>query len=432
MKGSNWDVSNDALVAEHVLASTMDPVTNRPAATALNTGCLHPAPDDAVVSVVTLAYDTPTTRSLPGRARGVDVAERALCRDLDLWADAPGSVVAIGEAAAAYVALHSPDESRELRSRLDELRVRTRRAVGPRPLVAAAQGPAATSADVTARAIERLVLPPGTVPVQDHWSAGEVSRRPLWDAVTGERFGTQVRLHAAGLDGAHAERAEGLLSLTRSTRYVDVARAAHGAIPHIVAASPVEGPVLWDASAVLSGTGPARGSLAQLLAEQCPPGVWIGVSAWLAAVDEVMEALRTLRAQGRRIVLTFYGSGREPLAAFDELPVNAVLMDPYLEHGAALEAEDRSVHAAILEHAARNGIPALTGTRAALQLHRRPVPAPRPRTPHPGGQLLERARLVGLTLRQTALLVNATHGQDTLAPRWDRYDVAMHWAQDAT
>jgi|GEM_PF-1385045 len=429
MQGSDWDVASGALVVEHLLASTIDPVTSRATAVSLNSECARMRSEDAALTVVTLAYDTPATRALPGRARGLDVAERVLCRDLERWADPPGSVVAIGEAAAAYIALTTREEAQAIRGRLPELSARIDRAAGHVPLVSAAQGPSRDSSDVVARAIERLVLPRGTLPVQDHWSSATATRRTLWDAVTGTRFGTQVRVQAAGLDAPHAERAEGLLSLTRSPRAVDAAVATHAAIPRIIGSDGDDGPVVWDASAALSGTGPARSLLAQALAEHCPPGVWIGVSAWLAGIPEVLQALRTLRGRGHRVVLTGYGSGREPLAAFDELPVDAILLDAHLERGALLDVEDRVVLAAILDHATRNDVVALTATRTAQHLHRQPVPSPRPRTPDPGGQLLERAHLVGLTLRETAVLVNATHGQGPFAPRWDRYDVAMHWAR---
>ncbi|GIG38786.1 EAL domain-containing protein [Cellulomonas phragmiteti] len=431
MHGPDWDVASDALVVEHLMASTTDPVTNRATAVSLHADCPRMRATDAVLSVITLAYDTPTTRALPGRARGVDVAERVLCRDLERWAGPPGNVVAIGEAAVAYLALTSHEDAQAIRSRLPELHAQVDRAAGAVPLVSAAQGPSRDSSDVVARAIERLVLPRATLPAQDHWAAGAARQRPLWDARTGARFGAQVRLQAASLDDPSAQRAEGLLSVTRSPRYVDAAVAMHAAIPHVTAGLAEHSPVVWDASAVLSGTGTAREALARALVDHAPPGVWLGVSAWLAGLDEVLASLRTLRARGHRIVLTGYGSGREPLAAFDELPVDAILLDPYLEAGARVTPEDRAVLAAILEHATRNDVVALTADHSTVDLLRRPMPVPRPRSPEPGDQLLERALLVGLTLRETAVLVNASKGQGPLAPRWDRYDVATHWARAA-
>ena len=429
MQGSGWDVASDALMVEHLLASTLDPVTHRAAGVSLHPECSGARSDDEVVTVVTLAYDTPATYALPGRIRGLDVVERRLCDELEAWADAPGSVVAIGEAAAAYVVTTSQDDAQSLREHLGELYRRLDPAAGPTPLASAAQGASADLADVTARAVERLVLPRATLPLQDQWTATDVSRRTLWDVVTGARFGTQVRLHAARADGPHAERAEGLLSLSRSPRYTDTAVALHAAVPHAAGPDRDGGPVVWDASAALSGTGQARATLAQALVDHCPPGVWIGVSAWLAGLDDVLQALRTLRGRGHRIVLTAYGSGREPLAAFDELPVDAILLDPHLERGALVDPADRAVHAAIVDHAVRHDVVALTSARHALDAVRRPLPLPAPRHPEPPGQLLERARLVGLTLRETAVLVNATHGQGAVAPRWDRYDVATHWAR---
>lgn len=428
MHSSDWDVASDALVVEHLMASTIDPVTSRATAVSLHAECPRMRAMDAVLSVITLAYDSSTTRSLPGRARGLDVAERVLCRDLERWAGPPGSVVAIGEAAVAYLALTTREEAQTIREHLPELRAQVERAAGAVPLVAAAQGASRESSDVVARAVERLVLPRGTLPAQDHWTAGAARHRPLWDATTGVRFGSQVRLQPAGLDDAAAARAEALLSLTRSPRYVDTALATHDAIPYVIAAGADEAPILWDASAVLSGTGTARAQLVQALVDRCPPGVWVGVTAWMAALDDVVQALRTLRARGHRIVLTNYGSGREPLAAFDELPVDAILLDPHLETGARIAAEDRAVLAAIVEHAARNDVAVLTASSQTADVYRNLLPVPRPRTPDPGGQLLERAHLVGLTLRETAVLVNASQGQGPLAPRWDRYDVATHWA----
>ena len=429
MHGSDWDVANDALVVEHLLASTIDPVTSRATAVSLHAECPRMRAMDAVISVVTLAYDTPTTHALPGRARGLDVAERVLCRDLEKWAGSGpgGNVVAIGEAAVAYVALTSHEDALTFRERLPELRARVERAAGAVPLVAAAQGPSRDSSDVMARAVERLVFPRGTLPVQDHWTAGTVRHRPLWGARTGVRFGSQVRLQASSLDDVEADRIEALTALTRSPRSVDGAVAAHEAIPYVTDATGDE-PVLWDASAVLSGTGLARAVLAQLLVDRCPPGVMVGIAAWLAGLPEVVQALRTLRGRGHRIAITRYGSGREPLAAFDELPVDAILLDPHLEAGAWVTAEDRAVLDAILEHAARNDVAALSTTRRTHDLLRRPAPVVKPRSPDPGAQLLQRARLVGLTLRETALLANASQGQGMLAPRWDRYDVATHWA----
>ncbi|UZN04165.1 hypothetical protein [Cellulomonas sp. S1-8] len=431
MHGSDWEVASGALVAENLIASVIDPVTHRATAVSLSSECHRMRSEDAVVSVITLAYDTATTRALPGRARGLDVAERVLCRELDRWAGPSGNVVAIGEAAAAYLVMTTPEEARTIRAHLPELTTRVGHGAGPMPLVSAAQGASHDSSDVVARALERLVLPRGVLPVQNHLSSTAASRQTLWDAVTGARFGSQVRIHALGVDPLHAGRAEALLSLTRSPRYLDTAVAIHAAVPGMVGPDRDTGPVVWDASSVLSGTGIARPDLAQLLVDRCPPGVWIGVSSWMAALPEVMQALRTLRSRGHRVVLTAYGSGREPLAAFDELPVDAILLDPHLEQGAHLDIDDRVVHAAILAHAARNDVTVLTATRGGLDMNRRPLPAPRLRTTAPRGQLLERARLVGLTLRETVVLVNATLGHDPLAPRWDRYDVAMHWAQTA-
>ena len=428
MQGSNWGVSNDALVTEGLMASTTDPVTNRATAVSLHAECPRMSAEDAVLTVVTLAYDTATTNALPGRARGLDVAERVLCRDLEHWAGQSGSVVAIGEAAVAYLAMGTPEEAQQLRSRLPELTTRVSREAGPVPRMSAAQGPSRESSDVVARALERLVLPRGVVPDQDQWAAGAACTRPLWDATTGRRFGTQVRLQAARVGAAAADRAEGLLALTRSPRSVDAAAAAHDAMPQVVAAQPGDEPVMWDVSAVLSGTGTARARLTQALTDRCPPGVWVGVSAWLAVLDEVQQALRTLRARGHRIVLTRYGSGREPLAAFDELPLDAILLDTHLETGARTTSEDSAVLLAIFEHAARNGVTVLSTSHRAVDLYRRPAPVLRPRTEDPGDQILERARFVGLTLRQTAILVNASAGQGPMAPRWDRYDVATHWA----
>lgn len=432
MHEAEWVVEKDALVVEQLLASSVDPVTSRATAVSLHAECPRMRAMDAVLSVVTLAYDTPTTRALPGRARGLDVAERVLCRDLERWSGPPGSVVAIGEAAVAYLALTTHEEAQGIRERLPELRAQVDRASGAVPLVSAAQGPSKESSDVVARALERLVVPRGALPSQDQWGAGTARRRPLWDATTGTVWGSQVRLQAASLDDAAAERAEALQSLTRSPRHVDVAVALHAAVPFVVEAMAEERPVLWDASAVLSGTGTARPALAQALVDRCPPGVWIGVTSWMAGLDEVLAALRVLHARGHRIVLTNYGSGREPLAAFDELPVDAILLDPHLESGARFVVEDRAVLAAIVEHAQRNDVVVLTGSRDRVDLQSWPFSVPRPRTPEPGDQLLERAHLVGLTLRETAVLVNATHGQGALAPRWDRYDVAMHWARAAS
>ncbi len=427
----DWDVANDALVVERLLASSVDPVTNRATPISLSSECTRMRAEDAVVTVVTLAYDTPTTRALPGRARGLDVAERALCRELERWADPPGAVVAIGEAASAYIAMTTPEEARGLRDSLPALANALDRAPGPVPLVSAAQGPSRESSDVVARAIARLVLPRGTLPAQDRWSATGVARRPLWDVRTGSRFGSQVRLHAHGLDGPHAERAEGLMSVTRSPRFTDAAVATSDAVRRLVDPVRDDAPVVWDASAILSSTGLARPALAQVLVDHCPPRAWIGVAAWFAGVDEVLSALRTLRTSGHSIVLTGYGSGREPLAALDELPVDAVLLDEHLERGARIDSADRAVLLSVLDHAARNEIQVLTATRQAIDLHRHPVPSPAPRVAAPGGQLLDRARLVGLTLRETAVLVNATHGQGPLGQRWDRYDVALHWARAA-
>lgn len=431
MHSSEWDVATDALVTENLLASTIDPVTHRATAVSLHSECPRMRSEDAVLTAVTLAYDTPTVHALPGRARGLDVVERVLCRDLERWADPPGNVVAIGEGAVAYIAMTDHDEAREIRDRVPELRARIARAAGAVPLMSAAQGPSRESSDVVARAVERLVLPRGRVPTQDQWAATTARHRPLWDAFTGARIGTQVRLQASELQDAEAARAEALLAMTRSPRYVDAAIANHAAVSYVSQVTTPDGPLVWDASAALSGTGPARAKLAEALLDHCPPGVWIGVVAWLADLPEVLQALRGLRARGHRIVLTNYGSGREPFAAFDELPVDAILLDPHLEAGARLGGEDRAVLVAILEHAARNDVVALTATRSVVGVHREPVPALRPRTPDPGGQILERAHLVGLTLRETALLVNATHGQGPLAQRWDRYDVATHWARQA-
>lgn len=428
MQGSDWDVANDALVVEHLLAQTMDPVTSRATAVSLHAECPRMRAMDAVISVVTLAYDTATAHALPGRARGLDVAERVLCRDLERWAaDGPGgNVVAIGEAAVAYVTLTTHEDAAVIRERVPELRTRVERAAGAVPLVAAAQGHSRESSDVMARAIERLVVPRGALPAQDHWTAASARHRPLWGARTGVRFGTQVRLQATALDDAAADRVEVLTALTRSPRSVDGAVAVHEAIPYLADASG-DDPVLWDVSAVLSGTGLARAALAQVLVDRCPPGVMVGVASWLAGLPEVLDALRSLRARGHRVVLTRYGSGREPLAALDELPVDAILLDPHLEAGAWVAAEDRAVLDAIMEHTARNDVVVLSTTRRTSELLRLPAPVMKPRSADPGGELLQRARLVGLTMRETAVLANASRGQGPTADRWDRYDVAMHW-----
>ncbi|MBO3096371.1 EAL domain-containing protein [Cellulomonas dongxiuzhuiae] len=427
MHGPSWGIANDALVVEGLLASTTDPVTSRATAVSLHAECARMRAEDAVLTVVTLAYDTATTHALRGRARGLDVAERALCRDLERWADPPGAVVAIGEAAVAYLVMSTAEDAQAIRGHLPELRAQVARGAGAVPCASAAQGPSRNSSDVMTRAVERLVMPGGVLPHQDHWAAGTARMRPLWDATTGRRFGTQVRLQAESLDDAEAERAEALLAVTRSPRCVDAVVAAHEALPQILAAHPDDSPLLWDVSAVLSGTGPAREVLAEILADRSPPGVWIGVAAWLAALDEVQQALRVLRTRGHRIVITRYGSGREPLAAFDELPIDAILLDPHLEAGARITAEDSAVLLATVEHAARNDVAVLSTSSTTADLHRSPAPV-LPRTAAPGGQLLERARMVGLTLRQTAVLVNAVQGQGPTAARWDRYDVATHWA----
>ncbi|WP_046530175.1 hypothetical protein [Cellulomonas sp. FA1] len=428
-KGSDWDVASDALAVERLLASSTDPVTHRATPVSLGSECDRIRSESAVLTVVALGFDTPTTRALPGRARGLDAAERVLCRDLERWADRAGSVVAIGEAAAAALVVSTPEDARTLRARLPELHAQLDRAAGPAPLVTTAQGPARDSSDVVARAVERMVAPRGSLPAQDPWADLRATRRPLWDATTGARFGTQVRLHAYGADGPHAERAEGLLAVTRSPRFADAAVATSGAVARVVVPDVDDGPVVWDATAVLSGTGPARGTLVQALLDRCPPDVWVGVAAWLADLPEVVEALRTLRARGHRVVLTGYGAGREPLVALDELPVDALLLDTHLERGARLGAEDHAVHAAVLEHAARTDVVALTAARGAVDRHRSPAPARAPRWADPGGEVLARARLLGLTLRETAVLVNATQAPASGAARWDRYDVAMHWAR---
>jgi hypothetical protein len=431
-RGSDWDVANDALAVERLLASSTDPVTHRATPISLTPECERTRGESAVLTVVALGYDTATTRTLPGRARGLDAAERVLCRDLERWGDRAGSVVAIGEASAALLVMSTPEDARALRARLPELHAQLDRAAGPAPLVTTSQGPSSDSSDVVARAVERLVAPPGSLPAQDHWTDLRSTRRPVWDARTGARFGTQVRLHAYGADGPHAERAEGLLAVTRAPRFADAAVATCDAVGRAVVPDLDDGPVVWDATAVLSGTGPARTTLVQALVDRCPPGTWVGVAAWLAELPEVVDALRALRSRGHRVVLTGYGAGREPLVALDELPVDALLLDPHLERGARLGAEDHAVHAAVLEHADRAGVVALTAARSAVDLHRHPAPARAPRTADPGGEVLERARLLGLTLRETALLVNAAQAPSSPAARWDRYDVAMHWARAAS
>lgn len=428
MQERGWDVATDALVAEQLLATTLDPVTHRATAVSLHDQCPRTRDADAVLTVVTLGYDSATTHALPGRARGLDVAERVLCRHLERWAPHPGSIVGIGEAAVAYVATTSHEEAQEIRQDLPALRAQIQVLGGAPPLVGAAQGLSKESSEVAARAVERLLLPRGTLPAQDHWSAGEARWTDLWDVTSGRHFARQLRLQATSLDDAAARRAEGVQALTRPPRHADTASAVLGAVEHLAAGSP-HGRVVWDATSVLAATGPARAPLAELLTERCPARTWVGVAAWLLNVPEVLAAVRTVRTAGRRVVATGYGSGREPMQALDELPVDAVVLDPHLERGSLHSSEDRVVLEVVRDHARRNALPVLTVTRAAVGLDRHPVPVARPRTPRPDDQLLERTRLVGMTLREAAVLLNATHGQGASAPRWDRYDVATHWVR---
>lgn len=426
-----WDTADD-MVAERLLAATTDPVLHRTTPIALSAECPRWRAEQAVLTVVVLALDTPTTLSLDGRARGLDVAERVLCRILDRWADPPGEVVGLGEAAVAWLALTTHDEARDIRDRLPELRAAgDDGGIGRAALVSAAQGHSRDSAEVVSRAVDRLVVPQGLVPGQGPWSATRATQRTLWDARTGAAFAHQVRLHSPDIDPAHAQRAEGLQSVTRPPLFVDRSVATQEALVRAGDIDRVDAPVVWDASAVLSATGPARAQLLQALLDHCPPHVWVGLPAWYLAADDVLDVLRTLRARGHHTVLTGYGAGREPLTALDELPVDAVVMDPHLERGARDGVEDQAAHAVLVEHAVRHGVQPLSTSHTAADLLRHPGPVPHPRTTEPPHRLLERARLVGLTPQETALMVNASHAHDPLAPRWDRYDVAMHWVRES-
>ena len=51
----DWGVASDALVVEHLLATTLDPVTHRATAVSLHSECPRMRAADAVLSVVTLA-----------------------------------------------------------------------------------------------------------------------------------------------------------------------------------------------------------------------------------------------------------------------------------------------------------------------------------------------------------------------------------------
>ncbi|GAA4629094.1 EAL domain-containing protein [Cellulomonas oligotrophica] len=430
--------SVDLLQVERRRSSTTDPVTGRPNLPGITPSCVAGMGEDQVLTVVAAATGPRTLDALPGRGDGLDDAERLLADQLDLWgAGLPGSVVSPVDGTAVYLARTTHAEARTLRAHLPLLVEQLDRGAGRSPLLAEAQGAAAESPAVVTRALSRLALPQGRLP-QPHTEATTVARTPLFDAWTGTRVASQVRHHPSTVGPRDAPRVEQLLSITRPVPFLDTARAVMAATARLTDPLRGHGPLLWDATCVLAAAGPQRAPLAELLVEHCPAHVWVGVAASLLdGPPDVLEALTLLRARGSTIVLTGYGSGRETPEALDELPVDAVVVDPWLERGATSTSGDRAAHWAVLEHARRHGVTALSHTRATAALMQQ-APVDAEDVPWSVGgvdvaalALVSDARTAGLSLRETTVLVNGAGRRTPAGRRWSRYDVARVWASFA-
>lgn len=422
----------DALIAERTASTLFDPVTGTLSLRGAR-GRLRRDRGTHLTTVVVARL--PRSRRPAGRFSRLDQDDRSLSRFLIPWASGIGAPVTWLADGIAAVGVETPGQSPRETARITdavrELDSTLRAAFDDTPLASVSSGPGYAPADVLERAVGALVRRAGSLPGAAAPGRIPTQRRgELRDAATGELLGRELRLRprAGTLLGRDCDPL--LTAITRAPAVLGAAERLHARCPHWTPAARLDHPLLVDVTALLAlrEGDPAR---IDALTDSLPAGAHLGVDAWAAAQLPLLHpAMQAARRRGRTVVLTQYGSGREPVTPLDELPVDAISLDPALERGALTSRADRAVRWALLETARRHDVLVLSHLdRDTLSLLT-PVAPRRTDVPQPGPvrQVLDDAWAAGLTPAETALMVNAGRVEQPGRRRWDRYQVALAWA----
>lgn len=420
----------DMLVAERAASSAFDPVTG---ALSLR-GMSGSVAGSVQVTTVTVARTEPGTHEASGRFGCCDLEDRALSRALLPWAAAVGGMLAwIADGVAAIVIPRSSNPSRGSTVRaeravpgLDQLHRRLRTGLAREPLVSVASGPSTQMWQVLARSVNGLA---GRSQGGESASSWRLVPRMVRDGHTGEVIGRESRLLSGPCQMLGPDRGRLLTALTHASAVIDRAERRWERLPLGDSRQRLP-PVLCEATALFRVRSRSPDRVDALL-DALPPYFHLGVDAWAAAqLPGLLDQMAKVRAQGHTVVMTGYGSGREPLASLDELPVDAICLDPELECGALSSHADRAVRWALIEHATRHEVRVLSLLDTSLGRDW----TPRAVTPEDASlparvtQVLADSQAAGLTPSEAALLVNATRPGRFGECRWDRYRVALAWA----
>ncbi|QZN85437.1 EAL domain-containing protein [Cellulomonas sp. C5510] len=423
----------DALIAERTASTLFDPVTGTLSLRGAR-GRLREGRRTHVTAVVVARL--PRSRRPAGRFSRLDQDDRSLSRILIPWASGLGAPVTWIADGVAAVGVETPERSardtERIRAAVHDLDVTLRHAFDDSPLTSVSSGPGDAPSEVLGRAVAALVrragsltgpADPGRIPTQRR-------RGELRDAGTGELLGREIHLHprAGTLLGRDCDPL--LTAITRAPAVLGAAERLRARCPQWSPVTRLEHPLLVDVTALLAlRTGDA--ARVDTLLDSLPAGAHLGVDAWAAAqLPFLHPAMQAARRRGRTVVLTQYGSGREPVTPLDELPVDAISLDPALERGAVTSRADRAVRWALLETARRHDVLVLSHLdRDTLSLLA-PVAPRRTDVPQPGPvrQVLDDAWVAGLTPAETALMINAGRVEQPGRRRWDRYQVSLAWA----
>lgn len=417
-----WRRANDALEAERAVSAVFDPVTG-----ALNFRSLRRFVGQALGSGETvLVAAVAVTPENSGRFTGRDAQDRRLARAMRMWGAELGlEVFWLADGLALAVGLGGGREVAALEGAVLELGAFLAREGLMAHRMSHVSGPAAHAVDLLLQARQSLLLPPAAV-------ARAETSRPAGGLPLVEQLWTMD-----GVAAMHVRQPPTSdLDPEQAWRLAAVARARAECAPPTGLDTPLprsgggpEPAVIWDATPLLSSAwrAPVR-TLSAI--ERLPRSASLGLDAWAAAEAEDFAGLcEVLRALGRRVVLTSYGNGREPVAPLDELPVDALALDRSLERGALTSRADRALRWALADRARRAGLPVYTAMRPndAEELIPTGTAEDVPLTEHVAQVLVDgwRARLTPV---ETALLVNGRRPEGGGIPRMSRYDVALAWA----
>lgn len=413
--------ANDALEAERAVSAAFDPVTG-----ALNFRSLRrfigQALDSGEILLVAAVAVVPENS---GRFTGRDVQDRRLARAMRMWGTELGlEVFWVSDGVALAVGLGGSREVAALEGAVLELGAFLAREGLMAQRMSHTSGPAAHAADLLLHARQSLLLPPAAVARAERSrpSGGPPLVEQLW---TMDGVAAMHVRHPPTSD-LDPEQAWRLAAVARSRVECTLPSGLDTPLPRSGGPEPA---VIWDATPLLSSAwrAPVR-TLSAI--ERLPRSAALGLDAWAAAESEDFAGLcEVLRALGRRVVLTSYGNGREPVTPLDELPVDALAFDRSLERGALTSRADRALRWALADRARRARLPVYTAMRPtdAEELIPTGTAEDVPLTEHVAQVLLDgwRARLTPV---ETALLVNGRRPEGGGVPRMSRYDVALAWA----